>query len=106
MVAYEVRYHFDVWGNPRDGFDVNDSRSIGTIKFSDYPTDRQILQALKEMREVAKHVRLNMIDVRDNVGGSIDIDRRATGRPLFTLYEIEVTAPTNHDWSPFYSYKY
>ena len=37
--VWEVWYDFDVWGNPDDGFEVNDHTRLGTIELDDDDLD-------------------------------------------------------------------
>lgn len=45
---YEVTYHFDVWGNAEDGWQVNDSRRDGTVLLPVDATPEQVWSALVE----------------------------------------------------------
>lgn len=35
MTRYLVRYHFDVWGNADDGWQVNDSTVLGSVEIDE-----------------------------------------------------------------------
>ncbi len=84
MIRYQVIYHFDVWGNPRDGFEVHDSRNAGYIDVAEGATDMDVLRALKALGELKSTVRRASVLMSDN-GDTIDIDDKQ-GRPCWTLY--------------------
>lgn len=83
-LRYLVVYHYDVCGNPRDGFEVNDSRTAGTVDIADTASDMDILRALKSLGELKPTARLASVRMSDN-GDSIDIDDK-DGRPCWTLF--------------------
>ena len=45
-MIYEVIDHYDIWGNAKDGYEVNDSRRAGEIELDSKLRDEDILKAL------------------------------------------------------------
>lgn len=40
---------YDVWGNERDGYEINDKHNTGlTVSLPEHATDKQIIDALKK----------------------------------------------------------
>jgi len=84
---YEVMIHYDVWGNPRDGWDVNQSSMYcGLLTVPADADDKRLLQELKKKGILEKHCRLNMFYF-DDMGDVIFINRR-NGKPILTLTPI------------------
>lgn len=80
---YRVVDYFDVWGNPKDGFEVNNLATVGEIEVKDYTDTKEIIQALKELGFLAKHVRTNMFEVLNDYE-FIEFFRK-NGKPVFRL---------------------
>ncbi len=90
--TWELRSHFDVWGNARDGYEVNNSTVIGEVKLripvtinnlgtehefaSAYPTDKQIRAAF------GVRCRLEM----DGDDTHISVSRERDGYPIGEMY--------------------
>lgn len=75
-------YSLDVWGNQRDGFEVNDRCNVGTIELPEDATDKQIIRAMVEqgyLRSSRFHFAIDGDDMM------MDIDHEPTGRPLYSL---------------------
>lgn len=93
MAAFSVRT-YDVWGNARDGYDVNDSFSAGTVTLrlpveicnpgtprefrSAFPSDKQLREAL----DVKPRVRLRV----DGDDTHIYVNHESTDYPFGELY--------------------
>lgn len=78
-------YTYDVWGNEKDGYEVNDvSRTSETYKlFKDY-TDREILEALQEQGAIPKAgISLKLIEIEGDFDTSLAF--YYNGRPEFEL---------------------
>ena len=87
LTTYKVIHYFDVWGNEKDGFQVNNLAEIGTIQLKDYTNIKEIIQKLKEIDFLAKHCRTNMFDVWNDYE-MIEYSRK-NGKPLFRLELIQ-----------------
>ena len=80
---YRLIDYFDVWGNEKDGYQVNDLATIEyDIYISNDATQRDILNLLKGIGYFKKHVRLNMIDFSIWDDGFIEIEQKRTGKPI------------------------
>jgi hypothetical protein len=71
MKHYQL-WTYDVWGNKKDGFEVNDRRKQCIVKLPDAPTDKQIKRALYDSGVFGKGI----------MNASLDID----GESDYTLY--------------------
>ena len=56
VLFLDVQYHFDVWGNPEDGFEVNDSCYMGRMAIRDWGDCRDKQQF---RRDVLQNLELN-----------------------------------------------
>lgn len=90
---YELINYFDVWGNPEDGFDVNDLDRTGEIiTITDDATDEDIVDGLINMGFLKSDAK-GRIYVEDMGDGFIELSVEETGEPIGRL-EL-VTASTN-----------
>ena len=78
-------YSLDVWGNKKDGFEVNDRSQSGKILTK--LDDKSIIKALKKENFLNKkcHFKSFSIDGDDTF---ISIDAAKTGEPLYELERI------------------
>jgi len=77
-------WSLDVWGNPRDGFEVNDRSRCGVVELGKEPKDAEVIRALKAGGFLSDKARASNIEV----GGDdldITIDDKRSGRPLLSL---------------------
>ena len=95
-MKYRLINYFDVWGNAREGYEVNNLCEDGILYFPDYPSKAEILKKLKAIGWIKKTVRMASI-VDTDVGDAdfIEYDDRR-GMPLFRLEKIEDTAECYH----------
>lgn len=85
METWSLINYFDVWGNSKDGYEVNNQcTEAADIIMINYPTDRDLLKLLKSIGFFKKHVRLNMLDIRDDFE-FIEISERRTGKPILAF---------------------
>lgn len=78
----------DVWGNPKDGYDVNDRRDAGRIELPDDCDERDVITALKLHGLINPRVRAESIgvDFMDTDVININDNRTAAaGKPVYTL---------------------
>ena len=92
MIRTWLVYALDVWGNPEDGFTVNDRNLVVRVEFDDDGTeDQKVLDVLAASNLVGKNLRANVdVYVSDfdwGPGGhvTINIDRSEDEEPLLTL---------------------
>ena len=85
MVTYRLVNYFDVWGNKKDGYEVNNQCiEADDLVIADDATPKEICEYLKSINMLATSDmrRLEVVDW----GDMIEINERKTGRPLFGLY--------------------
>jgi hypothetical protein len=71
-----------VLGNSKEGYDVNNQCTVADdIVFAENPTNKDLLKYLKSIDFFKKHVRLNMIEIRDDFE-YIEILEKRTGKPI------------------------
>ena len=104
-VKYDV-WSLDVWGNRKEGFEINDrscfARAVefptthkvynqGTEQeFSDdWPTDKQIIETLKEIGYLADHVTTNDVDIDGEPDFSFYLEDSQSGFPLCQLEYVD-----------------
>ena len=80
-------FSLDVWGNARDGYEVNDRSGIGKVRLPDDATNEQIVRALKDAGILRKTVRMSQIAI-DGDDMFISIDQAKDGKPVFQLEVI------------------
>ena len=76
---YYDLYIYDVWGNPNDGFEVNDvylNEKDIVISEDSLKTNKSLIQALKQLNLIEKGIRSNSIQIE--------------GENEFTLYFTDV----------------
>lgn len=64
---------------------MNDRREIGKIELPEDYTDAQLLHVLKNAGFVRPYVTLARIEIEDDGTGSISLDQKKDGRPVFQL---------------------
>lgn len=84
MNRYELVNYFDVWGNKREGYEVNNLCKEGQLDLPENATYKDIIQAIKAFGFFKKTVRTNMVDISNDFE-MIEIDERRTGKPVCRL---------------------
>lgn len=74
----------DVWGNPSDGWDVNDRSNRGKINLAIDATDAQIIEALIWRGYLSNDAR-GAVVVADADDRGMNIDRKRDGRPILQM---------------------
>lgn len=76
----------DVWGNARDGFEVNNSWRTGLfIVIPDTATDRDILKALRDARILTRGATTRSVTI-DGDDGMLFLEKVKDGSPVGHLY--------------------
>lgn len=88
MPTYEIR-SLDVWGNPEDGYEVNDSWRCGSIEIADNATDAQIVRALQDVEYLNRELAADFFTVDASDDSMISIDRAEDGKPILQLGKEE-----------------
>jgi hypothetical protein len=82
MVTATLVNYFDVWGNKKDGWEINNLCTEGTIELPEEFTEKDIVQALKEKGFFKKHVRVNMCDIEMHLYPYIEINQAKDFKPV------------------------
>ncbi len=85
MATYRLVNYFDVWGNKKDGYEVNNQCvEADDLVIADDATPKEICEYLKSINMLATSDmrRLEVVDW----GDMIEINERKSGCPLFGLY--------------------
>lgn len=79
---YVIENHFDVWGNKKDGWEINESRYEEiTVTLHDTASDKDVLQALKDSVFLNKYARItSVIIIGDEFGW--EIMQKKDSKPL------------------------
>ncbi len=83
MTTWSV-WSYDVWGNKRDGYEVNNRSRIDRIEGPDDPSDKQALRMAKDGGLPNPGVRLKSL-VLDGDKGYITFTARRNGFPIGEL---------------------
>ena len=79
----------DVWGNAREGFDVNDVYpSRGRVTIFDDATDAEVVQALKREGFISPRIRVASVAIDGESGYSLYINEARTGKPVYELRAV------------------
>ena len=88
-MKYEI-ISYDVWGNKKDGFEVNDAHHTGLeIEIADGATDKEIVQALKRAGFLKRGLRYSSIEIDGEEGFSLYVTYEPDWYPLCELRPIE-----------------
>lgn len=79
-------HSLDVWGNAKDGYDVNNEFSAGTVEIPEGATDEELLKIFKG-EFLDKHLTLRTVEF-DNPGSEsfFAIKQRKDGKPVYHVY--------------------
>jgi hypothetical protein len=81
---------YEVWGNKRDGFEINDCfRVMKGIEIDDNDTDKDIVKKLKEVGYLKNTVRMNQMVIERNSESMIEFYERKDYKPSFNLERVE-----------------
>jgi hypothetical protein len=84
-MKYRVINYFDVVGNRKDGYEVNNLCEYAVVEFKEYPSKRDVMEKMKEIGFFKKSVRLaSFVDIGLGDAEFIEYEDRF-GRPVFRL---------------------
>ena len=84
-MRYEV-ISYDVWGNARDGWNVNQAFYTGRfVEIPEGATNEQIVRILKDAGEIRPRIRTASVQIEGEEGYDLYISHAPTGRPEFEL---------------------
>ncbi len=87
MVRVEV-LDYDVWGNQKEGYEVNDIYRRGNVDLKDF-SRREIVRKFKEAGYLVPRAHANSFEVDTSIGDGAELLHKRTGRPLFGLRVID-----------------
>lgn len=89
---YYDLYVYDVWGNPKDGFQVNDvylNEKDIVISEDSLETDEKLIQALKRLNLIDKKIQFKSLQIEGESGHTLYFNdvRKKSGycRPAFEM---------------------
>jgi hypothetical protein len=82
--------YFDVWGNTKEGFDVNNlcTEPFWIVTATDLPTMTQAVKALKKADFLKKTCRANQFTDPYQTGDMLEMEIRKDGRPFGRWFEV------------------
>lgn len=78
-------FTYDLWGNARDGWDVNDVYPGPVVRIADARIDAKVARALRAAGVIGRHVRTASLDMDGDE--TVYVMRR--GRPVCELRPVE-----------------
>ncbi len=86
MGTYTLVHTYDVRGNARDGWEVNNKYIVcDGLVIAEDATQHDVMQGRKRVGFLARHVQLNMLDFTAWDDDFIEICDRRNGKPLCYL---------------------
>ena len=85
---FRLVHYFDVWGNAKDGYEVNNLCEEAILEFKEDPSEMEVLKKLKEIGFIKKSVRRNSVYFDHNCSDMIEINTRK-GIPFCRLENLE-----------------
>ena len=86
--TYALINYFDVWGNEKDGWEINDKcTEFEDLQITDDATDKDILEYLVQIGFLSTSDRRRLV-VEDLGGQNIEIYQRKGMKPLCSLREV------------------
>jgi hypothetical protein len=86
-MRYEIIDYADVWGNPHDGFHINEEDAVGVISLEEDALKKDIVKALIDFGYFHERVTADMIEAED-LGYFIEIEESAVETPICRLQLI------------------
>ena len=84
---YQVIDYADVWGNPHDGFDVNEEYVVGVITLEEDALKEDIVKALIDFGYFHERATADMVEAED-FGNFIEIEDSPEGTSICRLQLI------------------
>ena len=90
--------NYDVWGNPQDGFEVNNAYSTGiVIDMNENDTDKTILKKLKEVGFLKKTAKYICFEIDGELDFSLYINHVTIKDGAYPLCEIRRLGNENNN---------
>lgn len=88
-MQYEI-ITYDVWGNEKDGFEVNNAFSTGTIiDVTDSDSEKDIISKLKAVGIIRKGFRFSSFSIDGEASYSLYVTYEPTMYPVCELRKVE-----------------
>ena len=81
--------YFDIWGNEKDGYEINDIRIVWDNIWTQNLDDKTLLRILKNTNFLQKHIRTNQLIFNWLGPGCCEISIRKTNYPLCRIDIID-----------------
>ena len=93
MRKYQIAT-LDVWGNEKDGFEVNNVyKTSDSILLKEDFSNKDVMKALKKEGFLKKYCQERWLNFECSDYSFICIESARTGEPLYYLYEVELYSP-------------
>ena len=81
---------YDVWGNAKDGYEVNAAYTAGTFEDDklNLDSDRSIMEFLKRIGYLNKYAKLKSLEIEGEPEFSIYIGAAKDGYPLWEIRQV------------------
>ena len=87
--AYKV-LSLDVWGNRKDGYEINQSFNAGSIFIPESASDRDILRIMRDENYLSEASKGGVrLEDNNGMGEYLEIVDRKSGEPIYHLEKIE-----------------
>lgn len=87
MIRYYREYGYDIWGNKKDGYQVNDCYRRGIVEIDD---QKDLIKELRKQGLIKKGVRTKSVRIDGEHGHAFYITDNRNGMPAFELRHEEV----------------
>lgn len=77
---------YDIWGNAKDGYEVNDRYRQGIVALPKDATDDEVIACLQDNGDVKKGIRREFLEIEGESGHTIYITYK--GRPEMELERV------------------
>ena len=85
VVTYDV-HGLDVWGNAREGFEVNDVYpSRGQVEIPEDASHEEIVRALKAEGFIDRNIHMSSVEIDGEPGYTLYIGEARTNKPVYEL---------------------
>ncbi len=89
MRKFRLINYFDVWGNARDGWEINNQCEEAILEFDkEWPSEQEVVAKLKEIGFFKKHVRMNMVHFCREYMDIYVIEQKRDYKPVCALEPI------------------
>ena len=88
MPRYRI-YDYDVWGNAKDGYEVNDVfKTSYVVELSENPSDEEIIKALKKVGFLKPNFRTSSFEIEGEPGYTLYVTYNTIKMPMHYFCEL------------------